>query len=91
MILQKWQDADVITLYKHKGDSTDPGNFRGIFLLEVAGKVLANVINRRLKRLVETSISDVQCRFRENRSTSQLIQVKAYAEFIDFAKAFDSP
>jgi hypothetical protein len=70
---------------------TDPGNCRGIFLLEVAGKVLANVINRRLKRLVETSISDVQCGFRENHSTSQLIQVKAYAEFIDFAKAFDSP
>jgi len=46
---------------------------------------LANVINRRLKRLVETSISDVQCGFRENHSTSQLIQVKAYAEFIDFA------
>jgi hypothetical protein len=90
-ILQQWQDADVVTLYKHKGDQTDPGNYRGIFLLDLAGKVLASVINRRLKRLIETSISDVECGFRENRSTSQLIQVKAYAVFIDFAKAFDSP
>jgi hypothetical protein len=90
-ILQQWQDADVVTLFKHKGDPTDPGNCRGIFLLDVAGKVLASVINRRLRRLIETPTSDVQCEFRENRSTSQLTQVKAYVVFIDFAKAIDSP
>ncbi len=73
------------------GDPADPGNYRGIFPLDVARKVLASVINQRLKRLIETSISDDQCGFRENRSTSQLIQVKAYAVFIDFAKAFDLP
>jgi hypothetical protein len=40
-ILQQWQDADVVTLYKMKGGLTDPGNYRGIFLLDVAGKDLA--------------------------------------------------
>ncbi len=103
-VLQQWQDADVVTLYKMKGDPKDPGNYRGIFLLDVAGKVLASVINHRLKKLLQSSISDTQCGFRQNRSTGQLIHVirrtqeacraagvKAYAVFIDFAKAFDSP
>ncbi len=103
-VLQQWQDADVVTLYKLKGDPTDPTNYRGIFLLDVAGKVLASVINQRLKVLLEESISDAQCGFRQNRSTSHLIHalrrtqeacrranVKAYAVFVDFAKAFDSP
>jgi hypothetical protein len=40
-IMQQWQDADMVTLYKMKGDPTDTGNYRGIFLLDVAGKVLA--------------------------------------------------
>jgi hypothetical protein len=39
-IVQQWQDTDVVTLYKMKGDPTDPDNYRGIFLLDVAGKVL---------------------------------------------------
>ncbi len=60
-VLQQWQDADVVTLYKHKGDPMDPSNYRGIFLLDVAGKVLASVINQRLKVLFEESISDTQC------------------------------
>jgi hypothetical protein len=57
-IFQTWQDADVITLYKQKGDPTDPGNFRGIFLLDVAGKVLTSVIGKRLKVLIEETVSD---------------------------------
>jgi hypothetical protein len=103
-VFQTWQDADVVTLYKQKGDPTDPGNYRGIFLLDVAGKVLTSVIDKRLKVLIEESVSDSQHGFRKGRSTSHLIHVmrrtqeackeagvKAYAVFVDFAKAFDSP
>jgi hypothetical protein len=60
-VLQQRQDADVVILYKHKGDPMDPSNYTGIFLLDVAGKVLASVINQRLKVLFEESISDAQC------------------------------
>jgi hypothetical protein len=31
----------MVTLYKIKGDPAFPGNYRGIFLLDIAGKVLA--------------------------------------------------
>jgi hypothetical protein len=102
-ILQTQQDADV-TLFKMKGDPTDPGNYQGIFLFDVAGKVLASVNDQRLKTLIEGFASDAQCGFRRNCSTSHLIHIlgrtqeachkqgtKAYAVFVDFAKAFDSP
>jgi hypothetical protein len=73
-ILQTWQDADV-TLFKMKGDPTDPGNYRGFFLFDVAGKVLASVNDERLKTLIEGSVSDAQCGFRRNCSTSHLIRI----------------
>ncbi len=60
-VLQQWQDADIVTLYTHKGDPMDPSNYRGIFLLDVVGKVLTSIINQRLKVLFEESISDAQC------------------------------
>jgi hypothetical protein len=82
----------------------DPSNYRGIFLLALAGKVLASVRNQLLKVLLEESIRNAQCGFRQNRSTGHLIHalrrtqeachrdnIKAYAVFVKFAKAFDSP
>ncbi len=91
-------------MYTMKGDRKDPGNYRGIFLLDTAGKILATVIDTRLKKLVERCVSDTQCGFQPRRSTTHLIHVlrraqeacrlsnlKVYAVFIDFKKAFDSP
>ena len=47
-IPQQWKDANIITLYKRKGDKADCGNSRGISLLSTAGKVLARVMLNRL-------------------------------------------
>jgi hypothetical protein len=87
-----------------KGSKMDPGNYKGIFLLDIAGKVLATVIDLQLKKLIDTCVSDTQCSFRTKCSTTHLIHavrraqeacrlanLKAYAVFIDFKKAFDSP
>lgn len=103
-VFQTWQDAEVVTLYKGKGARSDPSSYRGVFLLDVAGKVLATVIERRLRQAAEGWLDDSQNGFREKRSTSHSIHVlrriqeacrnadlKAYAVFIDFEKAFDSP
>jgi hypothetical protein len=94
----------MVTLYKMKGDRKDPGNYRGIFLLDTAGKVFVTVIDTRLKKLVEKCLSEMQCGFRLRRSTIYLIHVlrhaheacrlfnlKACAVFADFKKAFVSP
>jgi len=39
----QWKDANIIMIYKKKGDRTICGNSRGIFLLLFAGKLLAHV------------------------------------------------
>ena len=103
-VLQAWQDAEVVTLFKGKGARTDPSNYRGIFLLDVAGKVLATVLERRIKQAAEHFLDDSQNGFRERRSATHSVHVlrrvqeavrvadlKSYAVFIDFEKAFDSP
>lgn len=47
---QDWKDANIVVIYKNKGDRVVCGNSRGISLLSVAGKVLAKIM---LSRLVE--------------------------------------
>jgi hypothetical protein len=103
-VLQGWQDAEVVNLYKGKGARSDPNNYRGIFLLDVAGKVLASCVKRRIELAAEQHLDDSQNGFRERRSASHAIHVlrrvqeqarvadlKTFAIFIDFEKAFDSP
>lgn len=53
-ILQQWRDANIITIYKNKGDKSICGKNRGISLLAIAGKVLAMVM---LQKLITTSLS----------------------------------
>ena len=103
-VFQSWQDAEVVTLFKNKGSRSDPSNYRGIFLLDVAGKIFASVIERRIRQAAEAWLSDSQNGFREKRSTSHAIHtlrrlqdacriadMKAFVAFVDFEKAFDSP
>ena len=47
---QSWKDANLIIIYKNKGDRAECGNSRGIALLSPAGKVLANA---KLQRIVK--------------------------------------
>ena len=103
-VFQAWQDAVVHMIYKGKGSRSDPNNYRGVFLLDVAGKILASVIDSRVRQAANAYLGDSQNGFRAKRSTSHSIHVlrriqeacrevdmKAYCLFIDFEKAFDSP
>ena len=49
---QQWKDADIISIYKKKGDRAVCGNSRGISLLSTAGKVLARLMLVRLLQCV---------------------------------------
>jgi hypothetical protein len=102
-IPQAWKDASIVTIYK-KGDRTDCGNYRGISLLSIAGKVFARILlNRLTHHITPEVIPETQCGFRSNRSTIDMIfslrqmQEKCieqdrplYAVFVDFTKAFDT-
>ena len=41
MMPDDFRDALIFSLYKKKGSKSDCGNYRGIFLLSVAGKIFA--------------------------------------------------
>ena len=101
---QEFKDALIIPLFKGKGNKQMPTNYRGISLLNCAGKVLARILLNRLhNEVLESIIPEEQCGFRSERSTIDLIfaarqiQEKCrercqplYALFVDISKAFDT-
>ena len=71
---QDFKDANIIHLYKNKGDRASCDNHRGISLLNVAGKIMAPVIlNRITQYLLDDVVSESQCGFRRNRGTIDMI------------------
>ena len=99
---QALKDAFIVTIFK-TGSRTECGNYRGISLLSVAGKILAKVLLSRLQPLSESIIPETQCGFRPGRGTTDMIfsarqvQEKCREQgrdlclaFIDLTKAFDS-
>ena len=76
MSLTAMENANIIHLYKQKGDRAERGNSRGISLLSVAGKVLAKIMLTRLfEHVVYLVLPESQCGFRRGRSTIDLIFV----------------
>ena len=99
---QDMRDANIVTLYKNKGDRGDCNNYRGISLLSIAGKLFARIVLQRLQKLADRIYPESQCGFRTNRSTIDMIfslrqlqekcreqQQPLYLAFIDLTKAFD--
>ena len=99
---QDMRDANIVTLYKNKGDRSDCNNYRGISLLSIVGKVFARVVLARLQTLASRVYPESQCGFRASRSTVDMIfslrqlqekcqeqRMPLYIAFIDLTKAFD--
>ena len=95
------RDALIVTIFK-KGDKSDCGNYRGISLLSIAGKILARILATRLQPLSEEILPESQYGFRPFRGTvdaiftARQLQEKSrehhlplYMAFIDLSKAFD--
>lgn len=101
---QHWRAGDIVNLFK-KGDRADPGNYRGITLLDVVGKFYTMILNTRLMSWMEAhnSLHSCQAGFRRGRSCadhifnlSEIIQSRirqglpTYIFFRDVKKAFDT-
>ena len=97
-----WKTSNIIPIHKN-GPTTQCGNYRGISLLSVPGKVYARIIEGRLRKTVEDKLLDCQSGFRPGRSvqdhifTLRQISEKTYRYnsevhvcFVDLQKAFDS-
>ena len=64
---QDWKLAEVVPLYKSKGKRSECGNYRGISLLSVPGKVFASIILNRCKDSLDQVLREEQCGFRKSR------------------------
>ncbi|XP_045448721.1 uncharacterized protein LOC123657186 [Melitaea cinxia] len=97
------RDANIITLYKGKGDRGDCNSYRGISLLSSVGKLFGRVILGKLQKLANRVYPEAQCGFRPRRSTVDMIfslrqlqekcreqKTPLYVAFVDLNKAFDT-
>ena len=100
---QDWNLTEFVPLYKYKGKRSECGNYRGISLLSVPGKVFASTILNRCKDALDQVLREEQCGFRNSRGcTYQLFALRQILEkcmafqldvsfcFIDFRAAFNS-
>ena len=69
---QAWKDANLVPIPK-KGDLSLCDNWRGIALLDVAGKVVVRLVQNRLQQIAEQELPDSQCGFRRGRSCTDQI------------------
>ena len=100
----QWREGLIVNLFK-KGDKEDPGNYRGITLLSVVGKVFCKVLNNRLVQHFDKGgvLHEGQAGFRLKRSCvdniytlNELVQgrmkegKRTFAFFLDVQKAYDT-
>jgi hypothetical protein len=94
----------MVMIYKGKGDSALPGNYRGIAIMRTVAKLFFRLTLNRIEPALDSHLRPEQNGFRKARNTTQHIlalrrlieEVEASPEanlvliFIDFVKAFDS-
>ena len=102
VVVRDWRDAVVVPIPK-KGDLHFCDNCPGINLLDVVGKLLARILQDRLKTIVDNVLPDSQCGFRTGRGCIDMIFVarqllektiehnsELYVLFVNLRKAYDS-
>ena len=55
---KEWQEAVVLPVYKLNGDKRECGNFRGISMLSVVGKVYGRIVIERVRGLTESLVGE---------------------------------
>ena len=101
-IPKEWTIGMIVPIYK-KGDKKDCHNYRGITLLSVVFKVYEQIIEHKLRKIIEPTLEETQSGFRRGRSTQDhVFTIKniinktlstnktTYMGFLDLEKAFDS-
>ena len=101
-VLADLKNAVIIAIFK-KGDRSICGNYRGISLLSIAGKIFTRILFNRLLIISEKIQPELQCGFRASRGTIDMIfcarqlqeksreeQKPLFLVFYDLEKAFDT-
>ena len=100
-----WTTGYICPIFKGKGSTLDPDNYRGITIVSCFGKLFSSVLNRRITTFLEVNnlLGQEQSGFRKGHSTLDHIftlhclidaylsrKKKLYCTFVDFRKAYDS-
>ena len=83
---QDWKLAEVVLLYKNKGKRSECGNYGGILLLSVPGKIFASIILNRCKDALDQVLREEQCGFRISRGCTD--QLFALSQILEKCMAF---
>ena len=99
---EEWEHG-LLKILPKKGDLSLPGNYRGIMLLEVAYKIVANIIQKRLIKVHQALNNLQQCGFlpgvgcndanytvRGAAKKRREHGLETWILFIDLVKAFDT-
>ena len=81
MVLDFWQsgktpsewEKGLLKILPKKGDLGLPGNHRGIMLLEIAYKIVANLLRKRLLPIEEALDHESQCGFRPGQGCTDAV------------------
>ena len=87
-VVTDWRDAVIVPIPK-KGDLTRCDNWRGISLLDVAGKVFARILQDRLQAVAEEILPESQCGFRKGRGCVDMIF--AARQLVEKSREHDAP
>lgn len=104
IIPQTWTSGIIKPIYKNRGSSTDPENYRPIRLLSCMGKLFTAVLNTRLQKYIDNCeiMEPSQAGFRKGFATIDNIFVlhnlidiickgnkQLFCAFVDLKQAFD--
>ena len=85
-----FKNANIISIFK-KGDRMSCGNYRGISLLYVAGKIFARILLDRLLQLAEEILPESQCGFRPSRGTIDIVKFHVISHVVMYFHIFVYP
>ncbi|XP_065581041.1 uncharacterized protein LOC136040671 [Artemia franciscana] len=99
---EEWRKSTLIKLFK-KRDALKCDNWSGISFPSILGKLVSQIILRRIQTALDEHLRDEQHGFRPSHSCSDLVYVlcmlieecnkcgqKMYLVFVDFKLTFDS-
>ena len=75
MLPSSWLDGRIRPIFKNKGDSSNPENYRPITILSCFSKLFTSVLNNRLTTFIDTNeiLQENQAGFRKAYSTTDRI------------------
>lgn len=96
-----WTIGMIVPIHK-KGDKKECNNYRGITLLPAVLKIYEQILEQKLRKIIEPTLEETQSGFRKGRSTQDhIFTIKniigkamsanktLYMAFLDLEKAFD--